>query len=380
MVHTLKVCMVTPYYPPSVGGIERFVSRLTENLRRRGISVSVITGTHFGATIQGDGVIQIPTRLTIMGNPLMPGLTRALREGDYDLVHAHDEHAFTSNTVAYAKPKINRPFVMHCHGSYTGGSPLWKLFVYVYMKTLGSYTLSNSDVNIALSPSEAEILARFGAKNIRVIPNAVDPSELDTRADPSLFRSRYGIGDNRKLVLFVGRLIKVKGVHLLPKIARLLGSMGDDVCFAVVGDGPMGEKLKHSTKGLGVGNMVVTGRVPREELSSAYAAADVVLTPSLSEGIPAVVLEALMFRKPVVATRLPTLTDYFEQVCKFVDPGDIHGYAEAVRETLNNPPQDAWLTEAERLVLEQFNWGRITDQIVNVYRQVTEQPSISVSA
>lgn len=373
-MHTLKVCMVTPYYPPSVGGIERFVSRLSQNLKGRGIGVRVLTGTHFGRAVQGDGVIQIPTRINIMGNPLIPGLAKAIDdEAECDLIHAHDEHAFTSNTVAYARPRSGKPVVMHCHGSYTGGSPPWRLFVYAYMKTLGSYTLSRSDVNIALSPSEAKILAGYGARNIRIIPNAVDPSELNTNADPTLFRSRYRIG-RRKLVLFVGRLIRVKGVHLLPRIASMLNSSRDDVCFAVVGDGPMKEAVKRSAGKLGVANMVITGRVSQEELSSAYAAADVLLAPSQSEGMPAVVLEALIFGKPVVVTRLPTLTDYFDRVCRFVDPGDIHGYAKAVNDTLKNPPPEGGLTEARRLVTTRFNWGKVTDDIVDVYRELTEQP------
>jgi glycosyltransferase involved in cell wall biosynthesis len=368
--------MVTPYYPPSVGGIERFVARLSENLKSRGIGVRVLTGTHFGRVAQGDGVVQIPTRLTIMGNPLIPGLVDAIGEEECDVVHAHDEHAFTSNTVAYARARNKRPFLLHCHGSYTGGSPLWRLFVYTYMKTLGSYTLTRSDLSVALSPSEAEILKRFGGRNIRIIPNAVDPSELHTKADPSLFRSRRQVG-GRKLVLFVGRLIRVKGVHLLPRIASLFNSTSEDVCFAVVGDGPMREALKRSSKRMGLRNMIITGRVSQEELSSAYAAADVVLAPSQSEGMPAVVLEALIFRKPVVATRLPTLVDYFAQTCRFVEPGDIQGYARAVRETLKNPPPESALTEVERLVTARFNWARVTDEIVNAYRELTQREEVT---
>lgn len=372
----LSVCMVTPYYPPSVGGIERFVFRLSAKLRDRGVRVRVLTGTHFGQAGQGDGVFQLHTLFTVMGNPLIPSLPRVLVEEDCDLVHSHDEHAFTSNQVAHTKPKLGRPLVMHCHGSYTGGSPAWRLFVYTYMKTLGTYTLKRSDVVVALSPSEAKILRRFGAKNIRVIPNAVDPAEYDRRADPSLFRSHYSLGQ-RKLVLFVGRLTKVKGVHLIPKIARLLNSIRDDLVFAVVGEGPLKSRLESEVGLKGPKNVVFTGKISQRELSSAYAAADVVLVPSQSEGMPAVVLESLLFRKPVVATRLPTLTDYFEGVCRFVEEGDVVGYARAVDQMLKKPPLEGELEAAERMVIEKFNWGTVTEQILQTYKELLERPSQS---
>jgi glycosyltransferase involved in cell wall biosynthesis len=352
--------------------MERFIMRLTQNLRGRGVRVDVYTGTHFGGDVDSDGVVRLPTFLMVMGNPLIPGLVRVVKQDRFDVVHAHDEHAFTSNEVAYAAPRMRGSFVMHCHGSYTGGAMAWRLFVYLYMKTLGSYTLSHADATVALSPAEATILKKFGAQNIRIIPNAVDADELDTSADPSRFRSRYNIG-SKKVVLFVGRLIKVKGVGHLPHIAHALSAVRDDVAFAVVGDGPMREELVSRVRGLGLRNFVVTGRLSTDMLSSAYRAADVVLVPSQSEGMPAVVLESILFRKPVVATRLPTLTDYFQHVCSFVDPGDTVGYAFALNRTLKAPPAEHTVDEAQRLVREQFNWRRVTDQVMDLYRQLVDQ-------
>ena len=204
-----------------------------------------------------------------------------------------------------------------------------------------------------------------------IIPNAVDPSELDTRADPSLFRSRYGIGDNRKLVLFVGRLIKVKGVHLLPRIARLLGSMGDDLYFAVVGDGSLCEPLRNWVEKMGLKNPVITGRVSQEELS-AYKAADMVLIPSQSEWMPVAELEATLFRKPVVVTHLLTITDCSNRACRMVEPGDTYGYAAAISQTQKTPPSDEQLLSAEQHGAENLNWSQLSNSILEVYREVTE--------
>jgi glycosyltransferase involved in cell wall biosynthesis len=349
--------------------MERFILQLTRRLKLNGINVHVYTGSHFGTVVESDGVTQLPTRLTIMGNPIISGLSRVLLQGEYDVVHAHDEHAFTSNVVAYTMGHCDGRFVMHGHGSFTGGNLAWRLFVQLYMKTLGKYTLSRADANVALSPSEATILSRFGAKNIRVIPNAVDKDELNRHADPTLFRSHYNIHSN-KLVLFVGRLIGVKGADRIPKIARLLNSVRDDTVFAVVGDGPLKSELQRVSRTMGLKNLVVTGRVPKEELSSAYNAADVVLVPSVSEGMPAVVLEALLFRKPVVATRFPTLMDYFADVCQFVEPNSIQGFAGALNRVLDRPPSDISLDEAERQVVERFNWNRVTREVIDIYRDL----------
>jgi len=361
----MHVAMVTSYYPPSTGGMERFVYQLTQRLRARGIKVTVFTGDHFGRTNLSD-VVQLRTRAVLLGNPLVPSLFK-LSFDSYDILHAHDEHALTSNAVAFVKKE--KPFVMHCHGSFSGGSFAWKMFVEFYMHTLGKFTISKADATVALCPTEARQLANYGAKNIRIIPNALNPDEVNLKADPEIFRTRYNL-KGKRIVLFVGRLIPLKGAQLIPKIAS---DFNDDVVFAVVGDGPLRAKLLQEIKERKLKNVISTGRVDSQTLFSAYNACELVIVPSTSEGIPAVVLEAILFGKPLVCSDLPNIRDYFENVCSFAKPGDAKSFAQKVSEVLKKPPQDSQLELAKELVFERFNWERVIQDVLDIYKEVVNK-------
>jgi len=107
---TPKVAMITPFYPPSTGGMERFVAQLTTKLRSRGVHVKVITGNHFGSNGYEEDVVHLNTRLVVIGNPVIPSLISELTSDDYDIMHAHDEHALTSNIAAFSKTLKGTPF------------------------------------------------------------------------------------------------------------------------------------------------------------------------------------------------------------------------------------------------------------------------------
>jgi 1,2-diacylglycerol 3-alpha-glucosyltransferase len=368
---TPKVAMITPFYPPSTGGMERFVAQLTTKLRSRGVHVKVITGNHFGSNGYEEDVVHLNTRLVVIGNPVIPSLISELTSDDYDIMHAHDEHALTSNIAAFSKTLKGTPFVMHCHGSFSGGSLAWRIFVQAYMASLCSYTLSKADATVALSPSEAKYLTKYKAKNIRIVPNAVDPQELDTNADPDLFLSKYGL-KNKKIALFVGRLIPLKGVMYVPSLAQRFSSTHPDLVFVIIGDGPLRQKLTQEIRAKGLKNVLVTGKVDPQTLSSAYEASNFVLVPSTAEGMPSVVLEALLFRKPVVVSDLPNIRDYFEGVCRFIQTGDSHSMAEAVRSLLEKPPSEVELEDARQMVLTRFRWTKVVDQILETYQEVSD--------
>lgn len=361
--------MVTPYYPPSTGGMERFVQKLTEKLRERGVSVRVITGSHFGRTTEP--ALQLKTKLVVLGNPVIPSLLDALRSDGFDLIHAHDEHALSTNTAAFGSRITGKPLVVHGHGSFTGGGLPWRLFVRMYMSTLGRYTLQAAASTVALCPTEAKELSKFGARNVRVIPNAVEPEELDLSVGPDIFVEHYGLSGKR-IVLFVGRMIPLKGVLMIPRIAELL-SEREDLVFAAVGDGPLRPRLAAEVKKRRLRNVLVTGRLERRMLFSAYKAADSVLVPSVSEGLPSVVLEAGLLCKPVIASDLPNIRDYFAATCSLAPPGDAGHFARLVKVTLAAPPDDHKLEETRELILKEFTWRRVTEDVMSLYKETVSR-------
>jgi glycosyltransferase involved in cell wall biosynthesis len=118
-------------------------------------------------------------------------------------------------------------------------------------------------------------------------------------------RERVGIADADPLLLFVGNLVAVKGLDVLMDALATLLSLGTKFQCAILGEGPLKADLRSRINARGLGARVrLMGPRPLEELSDWYRAADLVVLPSRSEGVPNVLLEAIACQTPFVATRV----------------------------------------------------------------------------
>lgn len=178
-------------------------------------------------------------------------------------------------------------------------------------------------------------------------------------------------------VLFVGRLVERKGVaHLIEALAQLR----DHSRLVVVGDGPERPRLEARARELGVADRVLfRGKVSDAELRGAYQAADVFVLPSVldsrgdTEGLGVVLLEAMNYGVPVIASRIGGIVDIVRdnETGILVSPGDAAALAAALRALLTDAPRARRLGEAGRKQLtEQFSWDAITARWEAVYRSV----------
>jgi glycosyltransferase involved in cell wall biosynthesis len=145
---------------------------------------------------------------------------------------------------------------------------------------------------------------RKSAETVFVAPQAVEADLFGrpvTDAEKAAWRARAGLPEAGPVVLFVGRLVKEKGVEVLLQAWRRLGDAVDDAVLCLVGDGPLAARAAAAER------VVVTGRVEREELPVAYAASETVVMPSIAtrrflEPWGLVANEAMYQSKPVIAS------------------------------------------------------------------------------
>ena len=164
---------------------------------------------------------------------------------------------------------------------------------------------------------------------LHTIPNGIDPGPID-RA-PRLVRSEIGVEENAHLALFVGRIDRQKGVSDLLEAAREVASQRPEWRLVIVGDGPLRPELETASQ-------IVRWLGRREDVPSILKAADVLVLPSLWEGMPNVILEAMAASLPVVATRvegsedlvIPGVTGWL------VPPGDPTALATALRDAASD--------------------------------------------
>lgn len=214
-----------------------------------------------------------------------------------------------------------------------------------------------------LVPGADPVVIPFGA--------AVEPRRLPLR--------ERAPGELR--LLFVGRLVERKGVHvLLDALSRLRGDRSPAPRLDVVGDGPERARLESLAGELGLRERVVFhGLVSDADLRAELEATDALVLPAVTdrkgdvEGLGVVLLEALGAGRPVIASAAGGITDIVEDRVTglLVPAGDAAALADAIARYRDDPALAARLGEAGAArVADRFSWSSILDRLVSLYRSV----------
>jgi len=248
-----------------------------------------------------------------------------------------------------------------------------------------------ADLLIASTADEsAELVQTYGAvpERVFVVPPGVDLSVFQP-VDRDEARRKIGYGPGR-LLLFVGRLERLKGVEVAIRALALLRDRNhDDVRLLILGedskDGDEGEKdrLKAVAADVGVRDRVdFLGSVAHHELPYFYSAADVCVMPSYSESFGLVGLEAQASGRPVVGSDVSGLRSVIrDQVSGYLIAGhDPAEYAERIGRLLEDPELAQQMGRRGRLLAQRYSWTRTADRLRELFEDVAERAQIRVHA
>jgi glycosyltransferase involved in cell wall biosynthesis len=307
----LRILQVVAYYPPHLGGLERHVEGLSRRLAQAGHQVTVYTANvprmKPAEVVDGVDVRRFRCLASPLGNPLTPGLLGKLLGNDrFDVVHTHIHYHMCSNLTVLSNVFQRRPLVLTCHGLELGYHGWKRALELMFNRSVGWWTFRSVDRVIALTPTLADMVQHMGARPERtvVIPGWTEVPSNQARANAAGFRDARGLA-GKQLVLFAGRLLPAKGLSYLIQAARQSQS---GPMVAIAGDEAPGyagcrDSLVQQVKRLGLGEQVLfLGHLGREDMEAAYEAADLFVLPSLGEGLPTAVLEAMAHGKCVLAT------------------------------------------------------------------------------
>ena len=180
--------------------------------------------------------------------------------------------------------------------------------------------------------------------------------------------------EDNLIILFVGRLILRKGLHLLLQAFKILRERITNVRLVVVGDGPERQRYLNQVKSMALEKDVIfTGFVDKTTLGKIYSLSDIVAIPSLNEPFGIVVLEAMLSRKPIVASNSGGIPEILQDNVngRLVDPNDAFRFAEAMELFL----KDKELSERigrlnHKKVVENFTWARTAERTQEVYKMM----------
>ena len=298
-------------------------------------------------------------------------LRRYFGQKRFDIVHTH-KYKDTILAAPVARWAGVPHVVRTVHGLTEpfSGVKAWKMAVYesverrVHQQYVGTLLAVSSEIE--------RRLRQTGATDVVCIRNGIQLNALSDRSMRSAIRKAFGVTDDVCLIGSVGRLTPVKGFPHLIKAVQLLTEQGLCVKLWLVGDGILNEELCRLAQDSGIGERVVMlGH--REDTPELLQAMDMFVLPSLHEGIPMALLEAMAAGLPVIATRVGGIPEVIEDRVSgiLVEPGDPDGLALMCRRLMHDAVSAERLGQAARArVEERFSSGTMAADVANCYRRL----------
>jgi glycogen(starch) synthase len=302
----------------------------------------------------------------------------------YDVVVAHDWLSAMGGITV--KRETSLPLAFHVHSTEKG-------------RTLGtgSSVVSNielragnmADLVVTVSYAMKDELVQLGfpREKIQVSYNGVDPQKYNpanvSKENIQKIRAKYGIKDDELMILFLGRLVMVKGVDKLIMAMTHIISKNPKVRLVVVGVGDLQEYLTNLTKMTKLDEYIkfCFDFIPEEERIQHYAACDIAVFPSHYEPFGIVALEAMAMEKPVVvgAAGVSGMREIViccgEEQCGYhIDPNNPSDIAWGVISALESPEKRKILGKnGRKRVLAEFTWSKIAQKTVELYESIVKR-------
>jgi glycosyltransferase involved in cell wall biosynthesis len=299
---------------------------------------------------------------------------RLVKQGRFNVVQSH---GYKSHLVAWFVARaLGIPWLAFVHG-WTKED--WKVRLY---HALDRWSLQYADAVVAVSNPLGEVCKGLrGARGgTEVVLNAVDGDFIRGKVGAATIRSRYLRHNARFLIGCFGRLSHEKGQDILLRSVNGIRQQIPDSIFLFLGDGPELSRLQNLSEQLGISDRVIF-HPHTETMRDYYEAIDMLILPSRSEGLPNVVLEALSFGVPVVASNVGALNEVITdgESGWLLPPGDIAALTEAVVYALSNQEQRRRAQEAGKVLMkEKFDPLSRGERIIALYDRLLSVPESRV--
>jgi glycogen(starch) synthase len=390
------VLLLSWEYPPVIeGGLARHVRKLAEALVRRGVCVDVLTrGSGEGAgevSVRERGGVTV-YRVPEPGWPrdldrfvawveqmnddmLAAGMTLA-QERSYDLIHGHDW--LVAHASSALSDRLAIPYATTIHATEHGRHQGWvqdqpQAHIHAVERSMARRAERVIVCSYYMRGHVADIFD-IDERRIAVIPNGIDPRDLQPVGDLEALRREFAQPQDR-LVLLIGRLVYEKGFQLaldaLPGVIERVGA----VRFVVAGSGTHEGELRAQAQRLGLSEHgVFLGWIGDDALHSLYRIADLCVVPSIYEPFGLVALEAMASGCPCIVADTGGLREVVppgERVGLRFNGGDAEHLGVMIERLLvDGELRDRLVTEASEHVLR-FDWDDIAQRTHTIYSELT---------
>lgn len=386
----MNILQVTLGFLPATawGGPVKIVHNNAKELIRRGHQVTVyctnlfdkgnkIQPRTFEDVVDGIRVVyfdtwRIPYWPGTLGPIWCPDLPSHLRRelSSFDVIHLNGYRSLMNLQIVNALQDADLPLVIQPHGAM---QVIVNTFFIkrMYDRLLGRRELERAQAFIALQASERDQILSHGvpAERIAVIANGLDPRNYHLDVSPGAFRKHYGVSPDKKLILFLGRINRKKGVDMLIEAFAQLEDV--DAVLAVVGpdDGQLPEVQTLIARHDLAERVILTGLLSGDDVLEAYRDADLFVLPCRTDTFPTTIMEACLLGTPMVVTEgceiAHLVKDRVAEVTSF-DPGL---FAEAMRRVLSDRDlYGKYQAGCAEMMQDTFSIGATVDRLEGLYQ------------
>jgi glycosyltransferase involved in cell wall biosynthesis len=383
----LQVCQ--SFYPCfASGGVTRVVYEVSKELVSLGHEVTVYTtdgcaeviaNNKQSKNIEGVNVYyfknlfkKLKSKFKITNPYYIPIIART-KIKKFDIIHIHEHRTILAVIVYHYAKKNNVPYIVQAHGSvmpFYQKTWLKKLFDNLW----GNNILKNASKVIALTETELKQYKKMGVleDKIEIIPNGINLSNYQNLPEKGEFKKKYGIDKDERIILYLGRIHKNKGIDLIIKAFPNLLKNYKNVKLVVVGpDGGFLKSLIKLTNTLNLEDKVLfTGPLYENEKDEVYIDANIFVTPNYS-GFPLTFLESCIYGLPIITTNKGDELNWIDNNVGYVVGYNEYELAQAMINILSDDDlKNKFGLNGNNLVRTKFNWQIISKYIEKIYIEV----------
>ncbi|RBQ22334.1 D-inositol-3-phosphate glycosyltransferase [Candidatus Methanobinarius endosymbioticus] len=388
----MKILHIVPIYYPCLeaGGIVNAVYQLGKKQAEKGNDVIVFTtdscseriklNNRYDVDVEGVKVYYFKNLSNILKTKFIIDTPYALpfkmrkEIKKYDIVHIHEHrHSLAVAASHYAK-KNNIPYVLQAHGSVL---PFFqkKRLKEIFDKIWGFKILKNTSKLFALTKIEKNQYIKMGVdeNKIEIVPLGIELEEYSNLAPKGNFRKKYNIKDDEQLLLFIGRINKIKGLDLLVNSFNILNKTNPNVKLAIVGpDNGFLDELKSLIKKLNLDNkIIIPGPLFEDSKKEAIIDSDIFVMPSQYESFTTSGLEAMACEKPVVLTKNNHIHTWVNNKTGLSAEYNAEDLSNKIKHLLDDKELSETMgSNGLKQVKKFYNWDSVEDQIMSIYKNI----------
>jgi glycosyltransferase involved in cell wall biosynthesis len=383
----MKILFISDVYFPRINGVSTSIETFRHELRQLGHSVHLIAPDYPGSSTDESDIMRAPSRQLpldpedrLMKFGWVMSHLEKLRKEHFDIIHIQ-----TPFVAHYLGIKLSRMLGIPCIETY---HTFFEEYLHHYIpfvprqmmgaiaRRFSRHQGNSLDGMVVPSGPMMEVLRRYGVTTYsEVIPTGLEPESF-VPGNGKDFRSKYGIAENRPVLLFVGRVAHEKNIGFLLQVAARVRKQIPEVLLLIAGAGPAREGLEQDADKMGLSDTVMfIGYLDRHtELNSCYHSADIFVFSSRTETQGLVLLEAMAQGVPVVSTAEMGTRDVLQEGAGvWIAKEDLEDFSEKIVKMLADTDARVRLGEAGREYAHGWSASKQAGRMLNFYQSVIKK-------